>query len=146
MIKPHLGDGEAYVEGRSEETARKLFEAAEKAGIDPAKIFTTSHGYVVPSELLAKKGKKGITADEKPEDQPAVETEPGTTTDPEEAVNANTTPREEDGGFDPSEHTVAEIKEYLGSADDAERARVLALESKSESPRAGVLKLGEGDK
>jgi hypothetical protein len=140
MIKPHLGDGEAYVEGRSEETARKLFEAADKAGIDTALIFTTSHGYVVPKELVAKKGKKGVTADEKPE----AAKEPDTTPDSDEAVN--TPDPEEEGEFDPAEHTVAEVKEHLASADDAERDRVLALESKSESPRQGVLKLGEGDK
>jgi hypothetical protein len=134
MIKPILGDGEAYVEGRSEETARKLYEAAVKAGIDPAKVFTTSHGYVVPEELVAKKGKKAAAKEEEKQEEEAP------------AEEAPEVPAEEEGGFDPAEHTVAEVKEYLAEADDAERDRVLGLESKSESPRAGVLKLGEGAK
>lgn len=33
------------------------------------------------------------------------------------------------GAFDPSDHTVEEVKEYLGSADDDERERVLAAEA-----------------
>lgn len=135
MIKPILNDGEAYVEGRSEETARKLYEAAEKAGVDVSLISTTSHGYVVPKELVSKKAKAAAK-----EEEQEVPKEPGNDEVPNPESDAD------DGAFDPAEHTVAEIKEYLGSADDAERDRVLALESKSESPRQGVLKLGEGDK
>lgn len=143
MLKPTLNDGEVYVEGRGEEVARKLFEAADKAGIDTARIVATSHGFVVPKELVSKKAK--VQAAEKPEEQPAVSTEPGTTPDPKEAWNAEADQHQGEE-FDPAEHTVAEVKAHLAEADDAERDRVLALESKSESPRAGVLKLGEGDK
>ena len=53
-IAPKLADGESFVPGRSTELARELIEAAEAAGIDAARIVTTSHGYVVPSELLAE--------------------------------------------------------------------------------------------
>lgn len=132
MLEPTLNDGEAYVAGRSEEKARELIEAAQKAGLDPALVSTTSHGYIVPAELV-KKDKEAVKA----EDQPAVLTEPGTTADAEEAVNANVE-------FDPTAHSVAEVKEYLESADDAERQRVLDAEAKADKPRKGLLK--EGDK
>lgn len=132
MLEPTLNDGEAYVDGRSEETARDLYERAKKAGIDQSRVSTTSHGYIVPVELVRKKD-EAVQA----EDQPAVLTEPGTTTDPEEAVNANV-------AFDPSGHSVAEVKEYLEGADEAERQRVLDAEAASDKPRKGLLK--EGDK
>lgn len=132
MLEPTLNDGEAYVDGRSEAKARELRDLAEKAGIDWARVSTTSHGYIVPAELVSK-DKDAVKA----EDQPAVITEPGTTTDPDEAVNLVTE-------YDPSKHTVAEVKEYLANADDAERQRVLDAEANSDKPRAGLLK--EGDK
>ncbi len=52
-IAPKLGDGESFVQGRSIALAKELIEAAEAAGIDASRIVTTSHGYIVPSELLA---------------------------------------------------------------------------------------------
>lgn len=52
-IAPKLADGESFVPGRSIALAKELIEAAEAAGIDASRIVTTSHGYVVPSELLA---------------------------------------------------------------------------------------------
>lgn len=164
MITPNLNDGESYVEGRSEETARKLYEAAEKAGIDNAKISTTSHGYVVPSELIgklrdvdeqeieqdapngvnvAKEDATHITADgpvDADEERKAIAREA-------EANEADAD--DSDGAFDPADHTVAEVKEYLATADEAERKRVLAAEEASDKPRAGVQKLAdedEGDK
>jgi len=133
MLEPTLNDGEAYVPGRSEETARHLMELAEKHGVDSSLVSTTSHGYIVPAEILGKKDEAVL-----PEDQPAVETEPGTTSDADEAVNAPV------AAFDPAEHSVAEVKEYLDSADEAERQRVLDAEASSEKPRKGLLK--EGDK
>lgn len=131
MLDITLNDGEAYVDGRSEAKARELYEAAEKAGLDPARVSTTSHGYIVPAELVSK-DKDAVKA----EDQPAVLTEPGTEADPEKAVNANVE-------FDPTAHSVAEVKEYLESADDAERQRVLDAEANSDKPRKGLLKEGE---
>jgi len=132
MLEPTLNDGEAYVPGRSEETARHLFELAEKHGVDPARVSTTSHGYIVPAEILGKKDEAVL-----PEDQPAVSTEPGTTSDAAEAVNVTE-------AYDPAEHSVAEVKEYLASASEAERQRVLDAEASSDKPRKGLLK--EGDK
>lgn len=132
MLEPTLNDGEAYVPGRSEETARHLMELAEKHGVDSSKVSTTSHGYIVPAEILGKKDEAVL-----PEDQPVVATEPDTSSDPAEVVNVQT-------AFDPSEHSVAEVKEYLAGADEAERQRVLDAEASSEKPRKGLLK--EGDK
>ena len=40
-------------------------------------------------------------------------------------------------GFDPSRHTVAEVNDYLASADQTEQERVLALEADGKS-RSGV--------
>lgn len=132
MLEPTLNDGEAYVDGRSEEKARELHDLAEKAGVDWARVSTTSHGYIVPAEILKKDDEAVL-----PEDQPAVITEPGTTPNAEEAVNVTV-------AYDPTEHTVPEVKEYLETADDAERQRVLDAEANSDKPRAGLLK--EGDK
>lgn len=123
MLEPTLNDGEAYVDGRSEAKARELHDLAAKAGIDWARVSTTSHGYIVPAELL----------DAEPD-----EAEAEADADADADTDAN--PDE----YDPTEHTVAEVKEYLEDADDAERQRVLDAEANSDKPRAGLLK--EGDK
>lgn len=52
-ITPTLGDGESFVQGRSTALAKELIEAAEAAGLEASVVITTSHGYVVPSEILA---------------------------------------------------------------------------------------------
>ena len=93
MVNPHLEDGQVFVEGRSEETARKLIEAADAAKIDRSEILTTSDGYIVPEKLSGDFETKSAS------DYPAVPTEPGTTTDPNEATNV--------GGLDqdPEEQT-----------------------------------------
>ncbi len=132
MLEPTLSDGQAYVPGRSEEQARHLMELAEKAGLDTSVVSTTSHGYIVPADILGKKDEAVL-----PEDQPVVETEPGTSSDPSEVVNVQT-------AFDPSEHSVTEVKEYLDGVDETERQRVLDAEASSDKPRKGLLK--EGDK
>jgi hypothetical protein len=53
------------------------------------------------------------------------------------------------GDFNPADHSVAEVNEYLESADADETARVLAAESATEKPRKGILEgphaAGEGD-
>lgn len=132
MLEPTLSDGQAYVPGRSEETARHLMELAEKAGLSASVVSTTSHGYIVPAEILGKKDEAVL-----PEDQPVVATEPGTSSDSSEVVNVQT-------AYDPSEHSVAEVKEYLDGVDETERQRVLDAEASSDKPRKGLLK--EGDK
>lgn len=90
-----------FIEGRSEEKARSLLSKAREAGLAPGTIRTTSDGYIVPASLL------GDPSTETPE--------------PEEQ-------EVEEGQFDPSEHSVAKVEEYLESADADERKRVLAAE------------------
>jgi hypothetical protein len=51
-IAPKLGDGESFVAGRSIAKARELVEAAEAAGL-AGSVITVSHGYVVPTSILA---------------------------------------------------------------------------------------------
>lgn len=41
--------------------------------------------------------------------------------------------------FDPNEHTVAEVNDYLENASDEEKERVLKAEKKSDNPRKGVV-------
>jgi hypothetical protein len=56
---------DVLIEGRSSDQARKLIEKAQKAGIDPSLIRTTSKGYLVPAELAEDK------ADTKATEKPA---------------------------------------------------------------------------
>ena len=126
MREPILNDGEAYVPGHSEEIARHLFDLAKKAGVDNSLVSTTSHGFIVPAEILVEK--------DEVIDQDDVVTAEDQTAEVDDA----------DPAYDPSEHSVAEVKEYLDGADEAERQRVLDAEASSEKPRKGLLK--EGDK
>lgn len=121
-VNPHLEDGQSFVEGRSEERARELIEAADAAGIDRSEIYTTSDGYIVPDELAGDYDAK------KASDFPAVPTEPGTTTDPKEATNVGGTEQDPDeqvrraneaaerqASFEPDEPT---DKEAVGDYDE----------------------------
>lgn len=143
-----LEDGQSFVRGRSEATARELIElAGERSG----EVITVTHGYLVPTEVAEQFDGESITA----ADQPAVITEPGTTTDPDEATNvkANRKAGKADAGlgaaldaageesaaeFDPSSATVDEVNEYLEGADEAERDRVLAAEAAGKN-RKGIV-------
>lgn len=116
-IAPKLGDGESFVEGRSIELARELIEAAEAAGISASRISTTSHGYIVPSEILAD-----------PEEESADEADDEADGDEEESADQ----------FDPFKANVEEVKAYLEGADEDERERVLAAEATGKK-RSGVL-------
>lgn len=135
---PKLTPTQSYVKGRSTATAKALIEAA---GDRTGDVVTTSHGYIVPTELLgADHGFEVYTS----EDRPAVPTEPGTTTDPNEATNVRSTaPAEAEepaAEFDPSKATIDEVRDYVDNADDAERERVLAAEAEGKK-RKGVLDL-----
>lgn len=48
-----VNEGEAFVAGLDTETAKKLLEAAEKAGLDPSVVRAApgDGGFVVPEEL-----------------------------------------------------------------------------------------------
>lgn len=143
---PQLTDTETFVKGRSPKTAQALLEAAgeDRTG----EVRTVSHGYVVPSDILSgDEGYETYTAS----DRPAVPTQPGTTTNPDEANNVgqaatavaqptpetpgnDEVPNPETGEepaeeFDPSKATVEEVITYLDGADDAERQRVLDAEA-----------------
>lgn len=137
-----LKDGQAFVRGRSESTARKLVElAGDRAG----EISTITHGYLAPVEVAEESGLDYITA----EDQPAVITQPGTTTNRDEANNvggrAKALDTDADGDenpagaeFDPSKATVEEVNTYLEGADEAERARVLEAEAAGKNRKSIV--------
>jgi len=51
-----VNEGEAFVAGTDPETAQKLLDAAEKAGLDPSvvKVASADGGFVVPEELAPK--------------------------------------------------------------------------------------------
>lgn len=140
MIRPELAEGQSYVEGRSEETARALYEAAEKAGVDQALVSTTSHGYVAPSEVVSAAGLEETKIELTAPNGINVHTD-GTDAQKEAVAKRNA---KQDAEFDPADHTVAEVQEHLASADDAERERVLAAE-KDGKARKGLLE-EEGDK
>jgi hypothetical protein len=165
-LEPKLNDGESFVKGRSTAKARELVEAAKAAGLPDGSVVTVSHGYVVPSSLV--EGGDAITA----ADQPAVLTEPGTSTNPDEVHNVGQSPEGTDAlqeateaeadknaeesrvdgteaetadedltAYNPADHTVDEVKEYLEGVDDEEFARVIAAEQESAKPRKGILDL-----
>lgn len=115
-IHPVLADGESFVHGRSIEKARELLEAAEAAGHPHGSVRTASHGYIVPSDLVAHKAGRRVRAD-----------------------------GDAGKEFDPSAATVDEVREYLEGTDDEEFARVIAAEKASEKPRKGVLDLAASE-
>lgn len=150
---PQLTESETYVKGRSASTAKALIEAA---GDRTAEVRTTSHGYIVPSEILSgEEGYEIYTSS----DRPAVPTEPGTSTNVDEVNNvgqaataaAATGPAEVDAAqaeaeeegeepaeqFDPSAATVDEVLSYLDGADEEEVQRVLAAEAEGKN-RKGI--------
>lgn len=106
-----------FIEGRSPEKARELLSKAREAGLEPGVVRTTSKGYIVPASLLG-----GTNADDKGED---------------------TDPAPESDEFDPSEHSVAEVEQYLESATEAERERVLAAEKDGKARKGLVGDEGE---
>lgn len=85
MIHPTLADGESFVEGRSGATARALLESAGERG---AEVFTTSFGYILPTDLVPA-GVKAITN----ADTAAVITQPGTSTNVDEVWNVGGAPK-----------------------------------------------------
>ncbi|QWY82764.1 hypothetical protein PP641_gp023 [Arthrobacter phage SilentRX] len=176
MSIPKLAESETYVKGKSTATVQKLIDA-----VGAENVRSTSFGYIVTGEFDAE-GLTTFTA----EDRPAVHTEPGTSTNPDEVNNvgqaatavadaktaeaeaaaegtdAGEGEGEGDAGdgaeesksaadkdaegkaeqFDPTEATIAEVKEYLDGADDTERERVLAAEAEGKG-RKGILDLAD---
>lgn len=142
-----LADGEAFVQGRSQATAKALVQAAADADLKGS-VKTTYDGYIAPVEVVEAAGFTVSTESSVPEnpadhsDQPPVKTDVPETPDADDA--------DDDAElFDPTSKTIAEVKDYLAGADDVERARVIDAEKASSKPRTGVLELAatpEGDK
>jgi len=67
-----VNEGEAFVAGLDSETAQKLLEAAEKAGLDPSVVRAApgDGGFVVPAALVDKPKPRKPAAD-----KPAAETD-----------------------------------------------------------------------
>lgn len=151
-----LADGEGFVQGRSKDTAAALVTAAAEAGLKGS-VKTTYDGYIAPVEVVEAAGFGASTDSSTPEnpadhsDQPPVKTESSDDKDvdpdvlaqleAEKAAAAEQDENPEGKQFDPTEATIAEVKEYLAGADDVERARVIDAEKASAKPRTGVLEL-----
>lgn len=143
-----LADGEAFVQGRSQATAKALVQAAADADLKGS-VKTTYDGYLAPVEVVEAAGFAVSTESSTPEnpadhsDQPPVKNQSDESAEDEQDENP------EGVEFDPAAATIAEVKEYLAGADDVERARVIDAEKASSKPRTGVLELAatpEGDK
>lgn len=117
----NINEGDSFVKGRSRETAQELLERAEALGIDLSLVRTTSHGYIVPTALV-----EAVEEDETSET--TVEEKKDVTGDPEGENKA-----EEVVLFDPNDHTIPEVSEYIAAADDDEVARVLKLEAEGKN-------------
>ena len=46
-----VNEGEAFIAGADKDTARRLLEAAEKAGLDPSVVRASEGGFIVPADL-----------------------------------------------------------------------------------------------
>lgn len=127
------GEGETFVAGRSATTARELVLKANAAG-KTGSVRTTSHGYIVPTDILDAE----IPSEE---DQA-----PADTDSDNEDVAGNKDEGENtgdgDGLFDPADHKIEEVQAYLADADEAERDRVLAAERDGKA-RVTILNDGE---
>jgi hypothetical protein len=125
-MKMHLNDGEAYIKGRSPEKAAQLIQAAEDAGLEGS-VRTTSYGYIVP-EQLADPSDTTTTTTGRPLRKSATyldEAEAIVNDRPSADSPATVT---ESAGFDPADHTVDEVTDYLDTADAAEIDRVKEAE------------------
>lgn len=146
-----LADGEAFVQGRSRDTAEALVTAAAELGLKGS-VKTTYDGYRAPAEVVEAAGFSASTESSVPEN-PADHSDPAPVKDEDSIPDPNDAPDEDVNPhgqqFDPTAATIAEVKGYLADVDDVERARVIDAEKASAKPRQGVLELAatpEGDK
>ena len=147
-ITPRLAADETYVDGRSSKRAAELLGYAKDSG---ATVRTTSHGYIVPTDILPDDF-DGETLTE--ESRPAVHTEPGTDPDAANVYNVGQAPahdtfaqaEEPAEEFDPSKATVDEVIAYLDGADEAEVERVLAAEADGKNRKGIAEYTTEGEK
>ena len=130
MANIHIPEGYVHIDGRSQVTAQELLKLSEEAG-HKHDVATTSNGYIVRKDVA-----------EAFSSSPAKEAEEKAEEPVEEQV-------EEDNGsadlFDPADHTVAEVNEYLANATEEERTRVLSAE-KDGKARASLVENEEGAK
>jgi hypothetical protein len=141
-----LADGEAFVQGRSKDTAEALVTAAADLGLKGS-VKTTYDGYRAPVEVVEAAGFATATESSAPEN-PADHSDPAPVKadagQKQEATEAEADANAEEARadlFDPTSKTIAEVEAYLAGADDDERARVIAAEQESTKPRKGVLDL-----
>lgn len=96
--------------------------AAEAAGPDPV------------TEPVTEPVEEPASVDEPSQDEDVADDDTADDT----AADADGEAEDEADAFDPSAHTVVDVNTYLETADDAERARVLAAEHAGKS-RLGIL-------
>jgi len=126
-IAPKLGDGESFVAGRSTAKARELIEAAEALGLPSGSVVTTSHGYIVPSDLLDGEGDDPRLPDPAPVERPSADVD------------------NEPAEYDPSKERVEEVLAYLDGADEEEVQRVLAAEAEGKGRSTILAYTPEGE-
>lgn len=131
-----IKEGQTYVDGRSEETARDLIQRADALGLTH-EVFTTNFGYIVPSVIL-EDAKDDDDAEDKSDG--ADDSDGGVDDETSDPAAGEETAEEKAEEFDPTEATVDEVKEYLDHSDDTERERVLAAEAAGKK-RKGILDL-----
>lgn len=152
MANIHIPEGYVHIDGRSQVTAQALLKLAEEAG-HKYDVATTTNGYIVRKDVAeafssspAKEAEEKAKAEAQAEaDRIAKEAEDKMLAEAEKArLEA-----EEDNGsadlFDPADHTVAEVNEYLANATEEERARVISAE-KDGKARASLVENEEGAK
>jgi hypothetical protein len=162
-----LADGEAFVQGRSQDTAKALVQAAADADLKGT-VKTTYDGYIAPVEVVKAAGLGDFSTESSTPENPAdhsdappvkpessddkdvdpevlaqLEAEKAAAAQEQADADADKADAEEDRGvqFDPTTATIADVKDYLDGSDDTERERVLAAEAASDKPRKGVLDL-----
>lgn len=142
-----LPEGTVHVKGRGTAQAKALIERAEELGIDASEIVTTSVGYLVP-EALVERTEEGEAQAPTPDLEVDGSIDPSTVSgnqDPDDQTQTPETPDENLAAYDPSEHNVDQVTEYLEGADDAERERVIAAE-KDGKARKTILDLANTGK
>lgn len=145
MTKIHIPEGYVHVDGRSQVTAQELLKLSEEAG-HKYDVATTSNGYIV---LKGVAEAFGASPAKKAEDKAKAEAD-RLAQEAEEKMLASAKKAEEGAQaeanlFDPAEHTVAEVNDYLADATEEERARVLSVE-KDGKARASLVENEEGEK
>lgn len=116
--------GSTFIKGRSSEVAAELLAKAAELGIDQNLVLTTSHGYIVPSELVEAQEEEESTEETKSTEEASGNRDEKADPDKDAEV---------ENLFDPSAHTAAEVNAYIAAVDADERARVLAAEAEGKN-------------